>query len=233
MTANGEPPELMTLPQAAAYLQLAEKTVLRMAQRGDLPAAKVASQWRFLLPVIRDWLARQMQSLPVARLEELGRGHKGLLRVGEVIRPEHVKLNIRRGPKERVLAQLVAPLTRSGFISQGRRLLKSLLDREAMMTTAIGHGVAMPHPRRVISGLFPEPVLVLGICPAGTDFEAVDDRLVHVFFLICATRDEIHLRLMARVAWLVRDDALMSGLRGASSQQEAITLLSPASQKSR
>jgi len=222
MDIHNDTLEIMTLPQVAAYLQLAEKTVLRMAQRGDIPAAKVASQWRFLRPVIRDWLAGQMQSLPASRLKKVAGRENALLPLREVVRPSLVKLDMKPGPKESVLRQLVEPLTASGFIRDGARLLKGLLDREAMMTTAIGHKVALPHPRRSLQGLFPEPAVVVGICPEGTDFDAVDDQWVHLFFLICATREEIHLRLMATVGWLVRRDDLMTKLRSAASTEEVI-----------
>ncbi|MFH0964293.1 MAG: helix-turn-helix domain-containing protein, partial [Planctomycetota bacterium] len=58
--------EVMTLREVADYLQLAEKSVLRMAQAGRIPAAKVASQWRFMRSIIKDWLASQMEFLPSA-----------------------------------------------------------------------------------------------------------------------------------------------------------------------
>ena len=56
--------EMMTSAQVADYLQLAERTVLRMAQRGEIPAAKVASQWRFFRPIVREWVIAQMHGLP-------------------------------------------------------------------------------------------------------------------------------------------------------------------------
>ena len=217
--------EIMTLSQAAEYLQLAEKTVLRMAQRGKIPAAKIASQWRFLRPVIRDWLAAQMQVMPKSRRKKPAGRESALLPLREIIRPDLVALNITPGPKEVVLRQLVEPLTRSGFIADGTALLQGLLEREEMMTTAIGHKVALPHPRNPLARVFPEPAVVVGICPQGTDFAAVDDQFVHVFFLICATRDEVHLRLMATLGSLLHDTSLIKALQSASDTRDIIALL--------
>lgn len=226
MSHDQENSEIMTLPQAAAYLQLAEKTVLRMAQQGRIPAAKIASQWRFLRPVIRDWLAAQMQVMPTSRRKRIGDRDTGLLPLREIVRPDLVALNITPGPKETVLRQLVEPLTQSGFIADGAALLQGLLEREEMMTTAIGHKIALPHPRTPIPGVFPEPAVVIGICPQGADFAAVDDQLVHVFFLICATRDEVHLRLMATLGSLVSDVHLIAALQAAPDARHVIALLS-------
>jgi len=64
--------EVMTLKEVAEYLQLAEKSVLRMAQAGKIPAAKIASQWRFLRALVNDWLASQMELAP-AEMTQPGR----------------------------------------------------------------------------------------------------------------------------------------------------------------
>jgi excisionase family DNA binding protein len=213
--------EVMTLAEVAEYLQLAERTVLRMAQRGEIPATKVASQWRFLRPAVRDWLAGRMQSMAPAELEEVAARGRAALPLVEVVRPELMNLDVSAGPKEQVLAQLVEPLRGSGFAREPGRLLTALVERERMMTTAVGHGIALPHPRRVLAGMFAEPGIALGVCRDGTDFGAVDDEPVHLFFLICATREENHLQLMAKVSWLTQQQDVRERLRGASSWQDA------------
>ena len=224
---GSEGDEIMTVTEVADYLQLADKTIVRMAQRGEIPAAKVASQWRFLRSLVREWLVAQMQTLPAGRLDEVAGREDALLGLDEMIRPELMNLEIKPGPKEAVLRQIVGPLVQTGFAADPSRLLASLLERERMMTTAIGHGIALPHPRKPIAGMFPEPAIVLGVCPAGTDFDAIDDQLVGVFFLICATREEIHLQLMAKVAWLSRRDVL-GKLRTAQDAQAAHEIIAQA-----
>lgn len=230
-TGIAENNEIMTLAEVARYLQLAEKTVLRMVRRGDIPAAKIASQWRFMRPVIRDWLAGQMQTMPSSKLKSLTGEERPLLRISEIMRPEFIVLKVIPAAKESILKQLVVPLKKTGFARDTDVLLESLIERERMMTTAVGHGIAMPHPRRPIAGMFAEPAVVLGICPKGTNFEAIDDQLVHFFFLICATREEIHLQLMAKVAWLTRHEEMMSQLGHVSSKNRAIDIINKASGK--
>ena len=224
---GSEDDEIMTVIEVAEYLQLAEKTVVRMAQRGEMPAAKVASQWRFMRSLVREWLVAQMQTLPAGQLDDVAGRENTLLGLNEMIRPELMNMDIKPGPKEAVLRQIVGPLVQAGFAADPSRLLTSLLERERMMTTAIGHGVALPHPRKPITGMFPEPAIALGVCPAGTDFDAIDDQLVNVFFLICATREEIHLQLMAKVAWLSRKDVL-GNLRTASDARTAHEIIARA-----
>ncbi len=171
-----------------------------------------------------------MQTLPAGRLGDVAGREEALLGLDEMIKPELMNLDIKPGPKEAVLRQIVGPLVQTGFAADPSRLLASLLERERMMTTAIGHGVALPHTRKPIAGMFPEPAIVLGVCPAGADFDAIDDQLVNVFFLICATREEIHLQLMAKVAWLSRRDVL-GQLRTAQNAKAAHEIIAQAVQK--
>ena len=220
--------EVMTLTEVAHYLQLAEKTILRMAQRGEIPAAKVASQWRFLRPVIKDWLAARMHSLSGSSVSLSPAVNEVGPSLREVIRPELIRLDIAPGSKEAVLRQLIEPLQQTGFAASPEALLEGLLEREQLMTTAVGHGIAIPHPRQPLKNMFTQPAIALGICPLGTDFNAIDDQPVRIFFLICATREGIHLELMAKVAWLGRQQDLMTALTQCRSQNEAVDRLATA-----
>jgi PTS system nitrogen regulatory IIA component len=225
MIQQGQDNEVMTLGDVSRYLHLAEKTVLRMAQRGEIPAAKVASQWRFLRSVVREWLAGQMQGIPSSTWDSLAFPGSKTLPLHEVIRDDLMSLNLSPGPKDHVLSQLLGPLKKTGFISHPERLLKSLIERERMMTTAVGHGIAIPHPRRPLDDMFPEPAIALGVCKQGTDFMAIDDQPVYLFFLICATSESIHLELMAKVAWLSRQTETLRELIGSSSRNKIKTVL--------
>ena len=218
--------EVMTLADIAQYLQLAEKTVLRMAQRGEIPAAKVASQWRFLKPVVKDWLATQMVSMPrVAAAPTIQETGPSLC---QVMHPDLMSLNMTPGSKEKILRQLIAPLQKTGFLSSPDALLQSLIERENLMSTGVGHGIAIPHPRKPLKNLFSEPAIALGICPEGTPFGAIDDQPVHLFFLICAPSDGIHLELMAKIAWLGRQQQAINNLIQCRSQAEVIARLTEA-----
>lgn len=219
---------MMTSSQVAEYLQLAERTVLRMAQRGEIPAAKVASQWRFLRSLIREWVVAQMQGPGGGTGDRAATSSSGLLPLPEAMRPELMLFDISPGPKQAILRHLVAPLIATSAVRDPTRLLASLIERERMMTTGIGHGVAVPHPRQPIAGMFPEPVVVFGVCPTGTDYQAIDDQLVYVFFLICAPRVEVHLDLMAKVAWLMRQPEI-DDLKQADSADQVVSLVAQAS----
>src|SRR3989304_9808030 len=114
--------EVMTLEEVAEYLQVSEKSVLRMAQSGKIPAAKVASQWRFVRSVIDDWLMAQME-IPSVRSAPTRKEPPKLPSLTQLIPPTIMNLDISPDTKENVLKQLVDPLRTSKVLRQHRRFL--------------------------------------------------------------------------------------------------------------
>lgn len=102
-----------------------------------------------------------------------------------------------------VLRELSARLEAKRGAEFDGTLLDRLLKREELGTTAIGHGVAVPHCRA--NGLR-TPALALGLSPDGVPFEAGDGKLSHVFFLLVSPEDAPGegLRLLAAIAALTR-----------------------------
>jgi PTS system nitrogen regulatory IIA component len=207
--------EVMTLEEVAEYLQVSEKSVLRMAQSGKIPAAKVANQWRFMRSVVDDWLMAQME-IPSVRSAPARKEPPKLPSLTQLIPPSAMNLLVTPGPKEDILRQLVEPLRASRLLRQTRRFLESVQERERLVSTGIGHGIAIPHPRRPVPGLFKEPLVGLGVCREGTDFEALDHQRTYVFFLLCAPTEDVQLRLLARVIQFGRNAAALDSIKRAA-----------------
>jgi PTS system nitrogen regulatory IIA component len=217
--------EVMTLAEVAAYLRLAEKTVLRMVHKGQIPCAKVASQWRFLRSMIDDWLTVKMQVVPRNDLARLIEHSPDVVPLSRLLREQYVVLDVRPGNKEEVLDQLIQPLVRSGFIDQGRTFVGKLLERERIVSTAIGKGVAIPHLRNPLDNPAGGPVLVVGVCPEGTDFEALDGEKTYLFFLLCTDSEVVHLRVLAKVNRIAERKDVLDQLVGAESERELLHVL--------
>lgn len=112
-------------------------------------------------------------------------------------------------------------------------LLDKLQKREELGTTAIGHGVAIPHCRT--KGL-KSPALLLGLSKEGVAFEAVDGKLSHVFFLLVSPEDNpgAGLRLLAAIAALTRESrTLVSKLLKAETAAEVLKALKAEEEKTR
>jgi PTS system nitrogen regulatory IIA component len=107
-------------------------------------------------------------------------------------------------------------------VNVGRGLLRDLLiEREQLASTGVGHGVAIPHPRNPLLVHVDEPVVALCFLRRPIDFQAIDGEPVRVLFSLLSPSTRIHLRLLARLAWLLRDEPLTQ-LLGERAPQSAI-----------
>lgn len=208
--------EIMTLAEISKYLKVSERSVLRMAQEGTLPAAKVASQWRFRRDAIDSWLTSRMEMTEDDALVDVIRTKKQpLTTIPHLLPKERCLLDLESGSRGTILEQLITPLADSGILRNPRRYLRRLLQREAMIPTALGNGIALPHARDPERTNATEDALVLGLCREGTDFGALDGEPTTIFVLICSTTVSEHLRLLAKTTLMLRLPGFADQLRQA------------------
>ena len=212
--------EVLTLSEIASYLKVSDRTILRMAQAGEIPSAKVSGQWRFLRSFITDWLETKMYLASSENLQQVVGTAETAIPLSRLVSPERVLMDLRPGPKEEVLRQLVQPLRDGGIVRDLEDYYERLLEREEMVSTALGRGVAFPHVRHPDQTPVESPAIVLGLCPPGTDFNSLDGSPTHIFALCCSSSETMHLRLLAKVTLLLRSEGMMDRLRNASDAKE-------------
>ncbi len=212
--------EVLTLSEIASYLKVSDKTILRMAQSGEIPSAKVSGQWRFLRSFINDWLETKMYLASTESLRRVVNTAETVIPLSRLVSPERVLMDIQPGTKEEILRRLVGLLGESGVVPDVNDYYERLLQREEMVSTALGRGIAFPHVRHPDQAPARSPVIVLGICRPGTDFDSLDGNPTHVFALCCSSSEAMHLRLLAKVTLLLRADGMMDRLRNANDAKE-------------
>lgn len=217
--------EIMTLSDIARYLKVSEKTVTRMVKAGDLPGGKVSSQWRFQKTVIDNWLTGKIQEAQDEDLAQIMASQSPVLPLPKLIPDEQILLDLKPGSKRQVLSQLVRPLLMTKAVPNPGSFLMRLMDRENMVSTALTDGVALPHVRDQKTSGVKETTLVLGICPEGTDFGAIDGKSTRLFFLLCATDAAKHLRLMAKLTLMLRRERMVDRFCSCTQLREVKALL--------
>jgi mannitol/fructose-specific phosphotransferase system IIA component (Ntr-type) len=103
-------------------------------------------------------------------------------------------------------------------------LLKDVLEREKLVTTGVGYGVAFPHAKtRSVRGI----VIAFGRSKQGIDFDAMDKKPVQLFFLIAAPEDAIgaHLNVMARLSYIMKSEGNREKLLDIKSAKELLEML--------
>jgi len=127
--------------------------------------------------------------------------------------------------RKQVLAEMSAAMAQALGLDK-RHVLEAVLEREKLGSTGVGEGVAIPHAR--IEGL-KRPVGGFARLLEPADFEAIDEREADLVFMLLAPADSgaEHLRALARVARLFRQESVRSALRKAQTAEAVIAVLAP------
>ncbi|MDE2847993.1 MAG: PTS sugar transporter subunit IIA [Gemmatimonadetes bacterium] len=142
----------------------------------------------------------------------------------ELLDENAILVNLKATQKQEVIEELAAALTASGRISDNREVLQAVLEREKIMSTGIGKGVAIPHGKcKAVDRL----VGVLGIKKEGVDFQSLDEQPVYLFFLLVSPLNVSgpHIRALAHISRLLRHDNLRKQLIAAEDPRDALALI--------
>jgi mannitol/fructose-specific phosphotransferase system IIA component (Ntr-type) len=142
----------------------------------------------------------------------------------DYVRPELVSLELRAEGVAGAIHALVARLHELGLPAEPAEVEAALMAREEVHTTALGGGVAVPHA--TLEGL-EQPILAVAIAPEGVAYGPVGLEPVHVFFLLISPMNQsrLHIKLLARIARLVRHPGLIATLRRCESAPELLAAL--------
>ncbi|MDR1956247.1 MAG: PTS sugar transporter subunit IIA [Treponema sp.] len=123
-------------------------------------------------------------------------------------------------PQE-VLTHTIQTITLPASITP-EDLLQAVLEREALMSTAVGNGIALPHPRNpLISGL-EEQCVIIGFLRQPVDWKALDGQKVHTLLLIVSSSAKSHLHTLSRLSFFCQQEAFRSHLRNRASLEHII-----------
>jgi len=147
------------------------------------------------------------------------------MQVSELFTPERISVNCRLDDKSHALRLLSELLGGDG--PSVAEILEALTSRERLASTGVGSGVAIPHGR--VPGVDGVRVAV-AVCPDGVDFASVDGQPAHILIGILAPqrRPTEHLKVLARVSRLLREDSTRAELLAAPSPEALVTVLAAA-----
>lgn len=126
--------------------------------------------------------------------------------------------------KNEIIEELVSLASSSKLVKDKEEVLNAVLEREKLVTTGVGYGVAFPHAKtKAVKGI----IVAFGRSKAGVDFEAMDKKPVYLFFLILAPEDAIgaHLNVMARLSYIMKSESNRETLMKISSPKELLEVL--------
>jgi len=146
------------------------------------------------------------------------------MRISDLLKKESIELGVKVTGKEEAIDKLVGLMEAGGRLKDKAGYKEGILKREALGSTAVGDGIAIPHAK---VDAVKEPGLSAMVVPEGVDYEAFDGSLSHLFFMIAAPEGEadVHLEALSRLSTLLMDPDFKSDLINARSKEEFLQLI--------
>jgi PTS system nitrogen regulatory IIA component len=169
---------------------------------------------RLHLNAIEVWEWAVERGIPVSRslLDEARRSPDEIPSLYTLLAAGGVHRDVEGAEKSAVLASIVARLPLPTDVDR-EHLLAILEAREAMGSTGIGQGIAIPHVRNPILLHVDQPMMALFLLRHPVDFDSIDAQPVHAIFLVVSSSIPVHLRILAELGFALRDSRLRELLR--------------------
>jgi excisionase family DNA binding protein len=200
----------LTAKEAAEYLKLAERTLVRLAHEGKIPGVKIGGQWRFRRALLDEYL----DTLASESVVTAGAAPSLVIDapLDEILTVEHIIPNLKADDRSEVIHAMVSKVTKLGLVKDQAWLEAALAARERLVPTAVPEGVAFLHARRRAADKFPKQFIAMGRAKDGVAFGSPDMGTTQLFFLLALRNDTLHLRWLSRLAWIVRHPGRLSRL---------------------
>jgi fructose-specific phosphotransferase system IIA component len=141
------------------------------------------------------------------------------MRLTEILKPQNIKVPLEATIKTDAIGELVNLLAANGELTDPKKVLDAVLDREATRTTGIGNGLAIPHGKCTGTDHL---VMAIGRPATPIDFQAIDGRPVNLIWLLSSPPDKTgpHIHALARISRLMTIDRFRQALTLAKTPQE-------------
>src|SRR6056297_575877 len=142
------------------------------------------------------------------------------MKILDFLHKETIHTDLQATDKKGVLEELTLPVSHITRVDH-KELVRVLIEREHLGSTGIGGGIGIPHGKlKALSEL----VLGFGLSRKGVNFDAIDKKPTHIFFLLLTPDNSagIHLRLLAQISKLLKDDGFKNRLLEVSETDDVI-----------
>jgi len=152
------------------------------------------------------------------------------MRLSELINEQAIRLSLEARDKESCIKELVQVLEAAHGVNTKGEILSKVLQRESMMSTGIGNGVAIPHGK---TRLLDHLVAACGVSPAGVDFDSMDGEPATLFILLVSPESlrGPHVKALANVSRLLKEESVRASLKQSGTPEGFLATLRDAEQR--
>lgn len=223
------PVETFNLKSLAHFLGRDARDLEKLASQGRIPGHRINGNWRFHRAEVHHWLEQEMPHFSLEQLEKFEETVRDVpdefespLTIRPLMHEETTAVPIEGRTAQGVLRSLVATANRTWQLYDPARILEVVREREALQSTAMPGGVAIPHPGRRLPNDLGESLIAYGRTSSPIPFGGSHGQMTDIFFLILCREDRLHLQVLARLARLIQQPGFLDHLRACHTSRETL-----------
>lgn len=145
------------------------------------------------------------------------------MKITDVLNRETIIPDLRSRDKKGAIEELAKPVADFASLDY-REVVQVLMSRERLGTTGIGGGIGIPHGKL---NQLQQLLLGVGLSRKGVNFEAIDGKPAHIFFLLVTPENEagLHLQLLSRISRILKNDSFKESLMRAVNREEIYNVI--------
>lgn len=223
----------LKIKDVADLLNVSETTIRRWLTDGKIPAYKINHQYRFNRLEIENWVMGQrinQSSASDAQAEKkinsdesLAKGGRKQFSLYRAVHQGDILVDIPGKTKKEIIRNTMERVAKSLDLDP-EVASELLLQREKLQSTALNHGIALPHARESIIRSGKDAVFVV-FPPEPLDYDSLDGEPVHTLFFLFASEDKNHLHLLAKIAHLSSQEGTLEFLRSRPSKEKLMAFI--------
>ncbi len=213
---------ILTLKELATHLRVNERTILRMQKSGQIKGIKIGGQWRFNGSQIDSLFFPERPvegseaAVPLAEFSRLPVATP----ISRIIRAERTLLDLQASDGFEAINLLVEVIAKQNLCLEPGELRDAIHARENLLSTGIGNGIALPHPRDPVGALAVPALIVVGRTRQPLEFAAVDNQPVNLFFLLVSQTIQTHLSMLGQLAHILSHHQAVHGMKTATTYDD-------------
>lgn len=221
----------LLVKDAARLLTVSEKTIYRWIKQGSIPAYRLNDQYRFNRAELLEWATSRRIAVSPEIFREEESESAPPANFGEALRAGGIYYRIGGDDKPSVLRHVVETMRLPPEVDR-EFLYEVLLAREALGSTAIGDGIAIPHVRNPVILHLERPLVTLCFLERPVDFGALDGRPVGTLFTLISPTVRAHLHLLSRLSFALRERRFKDAVLGQAPREEIMASAEEAESRS-
>ena len=211
----------LTIRQTATFFGVDESKVRRWIATRGLPVHHANERLHLNAIEVWEWAVEHGVTVSRRLLDEAWRSPDEVAPLAQLLAAGGIHREIEGTQKRSVLGSVVARLRLPEEVDR-EHVLAVLEAREAMGSTGIGGGIAIPHVRNPILLHIDRPFVALFLLQHPVDFDSIDGEPVHALFFVVSSSIPVHLRILAELGFVLRDPELRTLLTQRATDEEIL-----------